>query len=114
MNKEIEKIFKDFMVDDVLIPIAFLRYRGKAKTYLTYQEIDNEPELEADDIVLYSASTFDIDIYSDGNYLKIVEEVKKKMAESDFVWIGDSPDMYEEESGLYHKTITFAKERSAL
>ncbi len=114
MNKEIEKLFKNFEVNDVSIPIAFIRYRGKSKTYLTYQEINNKPELEADDIVLYSASVYDIDIYSNGNYLKIVEEVKKKMSESNFIWIEDSLDMYEEDTGLYHKTITFAKERSVL
>ena len=114
MNKEIEKLFKDFIVDSISIPIAFIRYRGNSKTYLTYQEINNKPELEADDIVLYSASVYDIDIYSDRNYLNIVEEVKKKMLESDFIWVEDSIDMYEEDTKLYHKTITFTKERSVL
>jgi len=33
------------------------------------------------------------------------------MLENGFIWIEDSIDMYEEDTGLYHKTITFAKER---
>lgn len=112
MNVEIEKIFAKFTVDGIHIPIAFLRYRGNYKTYITYQEINNSPELEADDMPLYSGSTYDIDIYSDGNYLNIVNEVKKTMLNNDFIWLEDSEDMYEENTGLYHKTVTFAKERS--
>lgn len=114
MNSEIEKIFNNFVVDDKLIPIEFVKYKGKSKTYITYHEIDNEPVLCRDDLPLYSADTYDIDIYTDGNFLNIIEEVKKKMLESDWVWIEDSHDMYEEDTRLYHKTITFAKERSVL
>lgn len=114
MNKEIEKIFSDFSVDNVIIPIEFMKYKGKLKTYMTYHEIDNEPELFSNDIPLYSLDTYDIDIYTNGNFLNIVKEVKKKMLESDWTWIEDSQDMYEEDTGLYHKTITFTKERSVL
>lgn len=114
MNSEIERIFENFIVDDKKIPIAFIKYRGKEKTYITYQEINNVPELEADDELLYSSSTLDFDVYSEGNYLNIVSKIKEKMSQNDFVWIEDSIDMYEEDTKLYHKTITFAKERSVL
>ena len=108
---EIEKILDEFKVDNKKIPFAFLRYRGKSKTYITYMEIENNPLLCGDDAPIYSASSFDFDIYSDGNYLTIVSELKKVMLENGFIWIEDSIDMYEEDTGLYHKTITFAKER---
>lgn len=111
MNSEIEKILDKLKVDNKKIPFAFLRYRGKSKTYITYMEIENNPLLSGDDEPIYSASSFDFDIYSDGNYLSIVSELKKVMLEHDFLWVEDSPDMFEEETGLYHKTITFAKER---
>lgn len=112
MNDEIETILSKFMVDGESIPFAFLRYRGKSKTYITYYENNNSPALNGDDVPLYSTSTYDFDVYKDGNYLKIVSELKKVMIKNNFVWIEDSPDMYEEDTGLYHKTITFAKERS--
>lgn len=112
MNEDIETILKDFTVNNKKIPIAFLRYRGNAKTFITYQEIDCSPELEADDMPLYGSSTYDFDIYSIDNYLDIIKELKKKMIESGFLWIEDSEDMYEEDTKFYHKTITFAKERS--
>lgn len=111
MNNEIEKILDKLKVNNKKIPFAFLRYRGKSKTYITYMEIENNPLLSGDDVPIYSASSFDFDIYSDGNYLAIVSELKQIMLAHDFVWIEDSIDMYEEDTGLYHKTITFAKER---
>ena len=114
MNSEIEELFKNFIVDGKKIPIKFIRYRGNSKTYITYQEINNEPELKADDVVLYSGSVYDFDVYSDGNYLNIINEIKKKMSANDWHWLEDSQDMYEEDTKLYHKTITFAKERRVL
>lgn len=111
MNSEIEKILAEFKVGNKNIPFAFLRYKGKEKTYITYLEIENNPELSGDDEPLYSSSSYDFDIYSNGNYLTIVSELKKVMLAHDFIWVEDSPDMYEEDTGLYHKTITFAKER---
>lgn len=111
MNNQIEKILSEFSVDGNKIPYDFIRYRGDSKTYITYQEIDNEPALIGDDIPLYSASIIDFDIYSDGNFLRMVSELKKVMLENNFIWIEDSQDMYEEDTRLYHKTITFAKER---
>lgn len=112
MNSEIEEIFKDFVVDGTKIPIAFLKYRGKETTYITYQELRNSDALNGDDKVIYTASTYDLDIYSIGNYLNIISKIKEKMFANDYTWVEDSQDMYEEDTKLYHKTITFAKERS--
>lgn len=111
MNNEIEKILEEFKVDNKKIPFKFLKYKGKSKTYITYMELVNNPELHGDDAPIYSVSSFDFDIYSNSNYLKIVSELKKVMLAHDFTWVEDSPDIFEEETGLFHKTITFAKER---
>ena len=111
MNEEIEKIFEKFIVDKVKIPIGFIRYTGKETTYLTYQSMGNNPALSSDDKINYSTDTIDIDIYTKGNYLKIIKEIKKLMLANEFVWDGDSPDMYEQDTGYYHKTISFVKER---
>ena len=43
MNELIESIFENFTVDNVEIPVTFLRYNGHGTTYVTYMEhsIDN-------------------------------------------------------------------------
>ena len=40
MNKLIEQIFTNFKVNNVSIPVSFLRYGGKSTTYITYMEWD--------------------------------------------------------------------------
>jgi hypothetical protein len=52
-----------------------------------------------------------VDVFSDGNYLDIVKEIKQKMKNHDWVWVEDGSEMYEEDTGLYHKTCSFEKER---
>lgn len=111
MNEEIKTIFNDFKVKGESIPVEHLRYKGSSKTFVTWTIISDIPTLSGDDECLYSAVQVDIDIFSDGNYLDIVKEVKKLMKNNNWLWVEDSSEMYEEDTELYHKTITFEKER---
>ncbi len=110
MNEEIEKLFAGFTVDGAEIPVCFMRYRGDQTTYITYQEIGDDPALCGDDECLYSIKQYDFDIYSKGNYLNILSAVKERLKAGGFTWTGDSADMYEDDTGYNHKTTTFEKE----
>jgi hypothetical protein len=113
MNSLIEKIFASFKVNNKSIPVSFLNYNGKATTYITYQSISNSGTLSGDDEIIGYIDYYDFDIYSKGNYFNIVKEVKKIMKANGFVWQPSmsSEDMYEEDTGYYHKTLCFAIER---
>lgn len=113
MNSLIEKIFADFKVDNKSIPVSFLRYEGKSTTYITYQSISNSGTLSGDDEIIGYIDYYDIDIFSKSNYFNIVREVKKIMKANGFMWQPSmsSEDMYEEDTGYYHKTLCFAIER---
>lgn len=113
MNSLIEKIFADFVVDNKTIPVSFLRYEGKKETYITYQSISNSGSLSGDDEIIGYIDYYDIDIYSKSNYLNIVREVKKIMKANGFMWQPSmsSEDMYEDDTGYYHKTLCFAIDR---
>ncbi len=113
MNELIEKIFKDFTVDGVKIPVSFLRYKGDSETFITYAEVFKDTSFSGDNRIIGYVDYYDIDIYTKGNYLNIVNEVKEKMELNDFTWQPslDSADMYEDDTGYYHKTLCFAKER---
>ena len=39
------------------------------------------------------------------------DRIREVMKENNFIRTGSSPDMYENDTGLYHKTLEFAKER---
>lgn len=113
MNSLIEEIFADFKVDNKNIPVSFLKYDGKKETYVTYQSIDNSGVLSGDDEILGYVDYYDFDIYSKGNYFKIVREIKNKLKANGFMWQPSmsSGDMFEPDTGYYHKTLCFAIER---
>ena len=94
------------------VPMAHLRYRGERTTFGTWTITGENPVLSADDEPLYSVVTVDVDVFSKGNYLQMVTVIKQLMKQHDWVWTGDSPEMYEEDTELYHKTISFEKERN--
>lgn len=114
MNSTIEQIFEGFTVDGVKIPVSLLRYTGKEKTYITYSQTQIDTTLSGDDELINYVDYYDVDIYSKGNYLKIVESVKELMKQNGFTWEASmtSGDMYEDDTGYFHKTLCFAIERS--
>ena len=112
MNKEIKLILGESLtIGGEEIPIAHLRYWGTSKKYVTWTMLDEFPALSANDEDLYSICPVDVDIFSDGNYLDVMREIKQIMKNNDWVWTGDSAEMYEEDTKLYHRTCSFEKER---
>ena len=109
MNELIEQIFNNFIV-----PVSFLRYDGNATAYVTYQQIDADNTLSADDALINYVDYYDFDVYSKGNYLNIVESVKAILEDNGFRWqpSRSSGDLYEDDTGYYHKTLCFSIERS--
>lgn len=111
MQDEIKKLLSDLRVGNEEIPVGHLKYRGKSTTFVTWAIIDEQPALVANDTYLYSVVSVDIDVFSKNNYLAIVNQIKKIFISNDWVWEGDSAEMYENDTSLYHKTITFKKEK---
>ena len=112
MNEELENIFKDFKVNKKPIEVSFLKHKGKSETYVVYSSIGETPDFWGDNEVLASINTYDFDIYTKGNYLDILKEVKKILKENGWTWVEDSEDMYEEDTRYFHKTTTWSKERN--
>lgn len=105
MESELKKILK------LDVPVAHFKYKGKEKAYVVWTIIDETPLSASDDEIDYSEVTVDIDIYSESNYLSLMSSIKKIMKDNEWLWDGDSPEMYEEDTKLYHRTCTFVKER---
>lgn len=110
MNELIETLFKDFTVDGVSVPVSFLYYEGHGEPYITYMQTDADSSYSGDDELLGYADYYDFDIYSKGDYTNIVKSVKALLKANDFEWQPSrtSPDMYETDTGYYHKTLCFA------
>lgn len=108
MNEELKLILGDSIGE---VPVAHLRYKGNARKFVTWTITGESPSLSADDEDLCSTCSIDVDIFSEGNYLDIKTEIKRIMKNNDWVWVEDSEEMYEEDTGLYHQTCSFEKER---
>lgn len=110
MNELIESLFSNFTVNGVSIPVVFMYYQGHGEPYVTYMQQDADNSLSGDDELIGYADYYDFDVYSKGNFLEIIESIKTILKQAGFVWqlSRSSPDMYEVETGYYHKTLNFA------
>lgn len=113
MNRVIQDIFKDFNVNGVDIPVSFLRYNGDSETYITYMESDKDNSFSGDDNIVGYVVYYDFDIYSKSNYLEIMEQLKELLKANGWTWqpSRDSSDLYEDDTGYFHKTLCFAIEK---
>lgn len=110
MNSLIESIFENFKVGKETIPVSFLFYEGKSNKYVTYQQVNADKSYSADDELQGYVDYYDFDVYCKGNLTAIVSAVRSILEENDFIWqpSRSSDDMYERDTGLYHKTLNFA------
>lgn len=113
-NTLIETLFKDFKVNDKSVPVSFLRYNGNSTTYVTYQLAFSNTPMSSDDKLRNYLDFYDFDVYSKENYIPIVEAIKQILTDAGFRWRPEnsSGDLFEDDTGYYHKTLNFSIERS--
>lgn len=112
-NQEIETLFNNFSVDGVTVPVAFLFYNGHGAQYVVYSETDKDAAYAADDQIAGFVAFYDFEIYSKSNYLNIANAIINILQSAGWTWqpSRDSADMYENDTGYFHKTYCFAKEK---
>lgn len=110
MNELIETIFADFTVNGQSIPVSFMVYEGHGEPYIVYMQQDADKSLSGDDSLIGYVDYYDFDIYSKENYFPIIEKVIELLQQNDFKWqpSRSSQDLYDAETGYYHKTLNFA------
>ena len=110
MNRLIELIFQNFTVDGESIPVIYMHYMGHGEPYVIYMDVYADNVLRADDKLIGYADYYDFDVYAKGNFTNIIEQVRTLLEEHGFVWRPErsSRDMYEPDTGYYHKTLNFS------
>ena len=109
MNELIQSIFANFTVNGTAVPVKFLHYEGHGEPYVVYMQTDADSSFSGDDALMGFADYYDFDVYAKGNYMAIVESVIQILTAHDFMWqpSRSSGDMYETDTGYYHKTLCF-------
>lgn len=111
MNKELKSIFDGgITVGDEVVPVSHIRYTENSSKYVLWTITDETPTAAADDEFNYSIVTVDIDIYTPENLNDIKRVIMSLMRSNEWKWLETSPEMYEEDTKLFHRTITFEKE----
>ena len=115
-NAEIETLFTGFKVNGVSIPVSYLFYDGHESAYIVYGQYDTTNSYSADDDIAGVVAIYDFDIYSKGNYSGIADAVRSKLTKAGWTWQPnrDSQDLYDVDTGYYHKTFAFAKPKQII
>lgn len=113
MNGEIERLFSGFAVGGKPIPVRFMVYDGHGEPYIVYSREYGDDSYSGDDSLLGYVTYYDFDVYSKGNFNAVAEAVKKVLEDAGWTWqpSRSSGDLYESDTGYFHVTLNFAKER---
>lgn len=112
LNKDLQ----DTRITDVVGKnIYYLHMPGDSKPniYIEFEIIrDEESDFAGDDNLTLEA-TIQVDIFSNvgglKDYFKLAEIVKTVLKEKDYGFLYGSGDLYERETGLYHRGMRFNK-----
>lgn len=104
MIDTVDKLLKTTL--NTLCPnVARLFYRGKAKTFLTYQLVLSSDIMSADDEMQGTEYLYRVDIYSKLDYMALLKRTKQALRAAGFYGIVIDPEVYETDTEYYHVPI---------
>ncbi|MDN4609123.1 hypothetical protein [Sporosarcina highlanderae] len=93
------------------VPVAFGNYNQTANTYIVFVEYNQASRMNADDDELITKHFFQMDVFSTGNYLQLVKDVKSLMKEAGFGRMFES-ETYDTDMKMFRKIIRFNYENT--
>ena len=114
MHEEIDNILKTVKLGNKKVPFAHIKFTGSSPLFIVYSILAETPRVCADDVAETSVVEIDVDIYAKvlSNLTGTINSVKKQFIDAGWTWAEISPEIFEEETGYIHRTITFEKERN--
>lgn len=88
------------------VPVSFRVYKGTSTTHITFFEVVDVPRRHADDELMNTQKTMQIDVWSKGNFNSLVEQVKALMKDAGFLF-SSGQDFYEDDTQYYHYALTY-------
>ena len=114
MHDIVENLLDTVALGGRAVPYAHMKFTGKSPLYIVYSFLSETPRISADDLPEMSVVEVDIDIYAKirSNLTGTIQAVKNTFISAGWTWIEDSPEIFENDTGYIHKTITFEIERN--
>lgn len=88
------------------VPVSFGTYNQTADTYIVFIEYNQAPRMNADDEEIITKHFFQVDVFSRGNYLQLVKDVKQRMKEAGFGRMFES-ETYDADMKMFRKILRF-------
>lgn len=88
------------------VPVAFQVYKGTAKTYITFFEFNQTAHERADDVETQTRHSYQVDIWSSGDYTNLTQQVKNSLSSVGFVRTMET-ELFESDLNIYHKVLRF-------
>lgn len=88
------------------VPVELHSYDGDAPTYITYFEYNQRSALNGDDEELQTSYSYQVDVWSKGDYTELVNQVKDLLKEAGFTRASEHGN-YNEITKIYQKAISF-------
>ena len=90
------------------VPVVFHFYQGEETTYIQYFELNESGALYADDTEQFTGRVFQVSVFSKGNYIDLVKQVKELLEGAGFTRATSRPENYEPDTGFYQKIYEFS------
>ena len=88
------------------VPVSFQKYSGKATNYITFHEYLQSGEEFEDDSEAFTGHYIQVDLWSKADYSTMAGNIRTLMIQAGFKRL-DEADLYEPDTGLYHKGMRF-------
>lgn len=88
------------------VPVTPLTSDNIADTYIVITEYNQASWLNADDVEWLTKHFYQVDVYSIGNYIQLVKDVKKRMKSAGFGRMFES-ETYDNEAKKNRKILRF-------
>lgn len=86
-------------------PVARLRLKGQADTYITWQTITGRETAFADDDNEEYEHYYRVDLFSKKNYVETLVELRKALKAAGFYGTQVTADQYEERTEYFHASL---------
>jgi len=101
----LNKLIKETL-EPLGVPVSFANYNNTADTYIVFLEYNQAPRINADDEELITKHFLQVDVFSKGNFLDLVKQLKKRMKAVGFARMFES-ETYDEDMKMFRKIIRF-------
>jgi len=89
------------------VPVSFANYNQTADTYIVFLEYNQTSAYNADNQEQYTKHFFQVDVFSSGDYINLVKDVKRRMKQAGFGRMFES-ETYDTDMKKYRKILRFS------